>query len=67
MDNPIIQEQFIKYTYINQVAELAETANHHLDILIYSYNQVKIMIYSHDKDEITDKDYDFAEKIDNLD
>lgn len=67
MDNPIIQEQFIKYTYINQVAELAETANHHPDILIYSYNQVKIMIYSHDKDEITDKDYDFAEKIDNLD
>mgnify|MGYP006300613137 CR=1 FL=1 len=53
-------------TFVNQVAELAEEANHHPDILIHSYNQIKIMIYTHDKNEITAKDYDLAEKIDGL-
>jgi 4a-hydroxytetrahydrobiopterin dehydratase len=52
--------------FVNQVAELAEEASHHPDILIYSYNKVKIMIYTHDKNEITDKDHALAKKINSL-
>ena len=53
-------------TFVNQVAKLAEKVNHHPDILIYSYKKVRIMIYTHDKNEITAKDYALAEKIDAL-
>lgn len=52
--------------FVNQVAELAEKINHHPDILMHSYKKVKIKIYTHDKNEITEKDHALAEKIDDL-
>lgn len=49
--------------FVNQIAKIAEELNHHPDILIHSYNKIRIMIYTHDEDQVTDKDYDLAEKI----
>lgn len=50
--------------FINKILPLAEKANHHPDILVHSYKKVKIMMYTHTADKITEKDYSLAQKID---
>lgn len=52
--------------FVNKILPLAEEANHHPDLLIHSYKKVKIMMYTHIEDKITDKDYSLAKKIDSI-
>ena len=52
--------------FVNNIAKIAEAENHHPDILIHSYNQVKITIFSHDEGQITCKDYSLANLIDEI-
>jgi 4a-hydroxytetrahydrobiopterin dehydratase len=62
--------QFNNFTeavdFINNILPIAEENNHHPDILLHSYKMVKIMIYTHDENKITDKDYKLAEDIESL-
>ncbi len=51
--------------FVNNVGEIAEKLNHHPDISI-SYNKVKIKIYTHKVDGLTEKDFELAEKIDEI-
>jgi 4a-hydroxytetrahydrobiopterin dehydratase len=50
-------------TFVNKVAQLAESAGHHPDIDI-RYNKVTLGLVSHDADGITAKDADLAGKLD---
>jgi 4a-hydroxytetrahydrobiopterin dehydratase len=50
---------------VNRVADLAEEANHHPDILI-SYNQVTFTLTTHDAGGITEKDFDLAQRIETI-
>jgi len=50
--------------FVNQILPLAEEVDHHPDILIYDYKKVKVMLFTHSEDKVTDKDYELAEKID---
>ena len=52
--------------FVNKILPLAEEANHHPDLLVHSYKKVKVMLYTHSEDKITDKDYSLAKKIDAL-
>ena len=52
--------------FINKILPIAEKANHHPDLLIHSYKKVKVILFSHDQDKITDKDYLLAKKIDEI-
>jgi 4a-hydroxytetrahydrobiopterin dehydratase len=52
--------------FVNQVAELSESANHHPDIRIYDYNKVEIVLTTHDKGKVTEKDMRLAKQIDSL-
>jgi 4a-hydroxytetrahydrobiopterin dehydratase len=45
--------------FVNQVAALAESANHHPDIDI-RYNRVRLALISHDSGGITKRDVKFA-------
>ena len=45
--------------FVNQVAELAETAGHHPDIDI-RYNRVRLGLVTHDAGGLTAKDFDLA-------
>jgi 4a-hydroxytetrahydrobiopterin dehydratase len=45
--------------FVNQVAELAESAGHHPDIDI-RYNRVRLALVTHDQGGITAKDFDLA-------
>ena len=47
--------------FINKIAEAAEAANHHPDILI-NYNKVTLTLVSHDSGGVTRRDVRMAEK-----
>ena len=51
--------------FVNNVAEIAEEEEHHPDIDI-RYNKVKLSIYTHNKNGLTDMDFQLAERIDTL-
>jgi 4a-hydroxytetrahydrobiopterin dehydratase len=52
--------------FVNKIVPIAEEADHHPDIEIFSYKKVKIKLISHDVGEITDKDVKMAENISKL-
>jgi len=51
--------------FINGVAEIAESANHHPDIIV-RYNLVKLSLTSHDSGGITNRDFELAARVDTL-
>jgi len=51
--------------FVNSVAEYAEEAQHHPDILV-RYNKVTLSVSTHDAGGITQKDFDLAEATDKL-
>ncbi|KAB8333955.1 4a-hydroxytetrahydrobiopterin dehydratase [Scytonema tolypothrichoides VB-61278] len=48
--------------FVNKLVEPAESAQHHPDIEI-SYNKVKISLTTHDAGGLTQKDFDLAKLI----
>ncbi len=53
------------FGFMARVALIAETLNHHPD-WSNVYNKVRIRLSTHDANGITGKDFDFAEKVENL-
>ena len=51
--------------FVNNVAEIAETQNHHPDIII-SFRNVRISSTTHEENGLTSKDFDLAEEIDKI-
>lgn len=49
--------------FVNRVAQLAEKANHHPDILI-KWNKVTLTLSTHSEGGLTDKDFNLAAQID---
>jgi 4a-hydroxytetrahydrobiopterin dehydratase len=52
--------------FVNRVAELAEDANHHPDILIHGYKRVRLTLSTHSEGGLTDADFRLAARIDGL-
>jgi 4a-hydroxytetrahydrobiopterin dehydratase len=52
--------------FVNQVAEMAEAANHHPDILIHGWNKVRLTLSTHSEGKLTQADHDLAAGIDGL-
>lgn len=52
--------------FVNRVAAEAEAMDHHPDILIHDWNQVRLSVMTHSIGGLTDKDFNLAEKIDGL-
>lgn len=48
---------------INQIAEIAETINHHPDIHL-TYTQLEVTLYTHETGGVTQHDVDLAKAID---
>ena len=49
--------------FVNRVAELAETADHHPDILI-EYRHVTLTLTTHDEGGLSARDFSLAARID---
>jgi 4a-hydroxytetrahydrobiopterin dehydratase len=52
--------------FVNQVAEIAEERNHHPDILVHGWNNVRLTLSTHSEGGVTDADRALAEQIDAL-
>jgi 4a-hydroxytetrahydrobiopterin dehydratase len=52
--------------WVNEVADEAEAANHHPDILVHGYNQVRLTVTNHSAGGLTQADFDLAATIDAL-
>lgn len=52
--------------YINRVAEVAETHNHHPDMLLHGWNKVKLSLTNHAAGGLTEIDFDMAARFDAL-
>ncbi|HEY1522540.1 MAG TPA: 4a-hydroxytetrahydrobiopterin dehydratase [Solirubrobacteraceae bacterium] len=52
--------------FVNRVADTAEEANHHPDILIYGWNKVRLSLTNHSAGGLTAADFSMAERIDGL-
>jgi len=48
--------------FVNRIADAAEAANHHPDILV-NYNKVTLTLVSHDSGGVTQRDLRMAAKI----
>jgi 4a-hydroxytetrahydrobiopterin dehydratase len=52
--------------FVNRVAQAAEQANHHPDILVYGWNKVRLTLSTHSEGGLTAADFDLAARIDAL-
>lgn len=52
--------------YVNRIAEAAEAANHHPDILIHSWNRVRLTLSTHSVGGLTQADLDMARTLDEV-
>lgn len=61
-------ENFIEAVdFVNKIVPIAEKLNHHPDVEIFSYKNVKIKLTTHDEgNKITDKDIELAKEIDKI-
>jgi 4a-hydroxytetrahydrobiopterin dehydratase len=53
-------------TFVNRVAEAAEEANHHPDILVHGWNKVRLSLTNHAAGGLTEADFEMASKFDAL-
>ena len=62
--------QFKNFTealsFVNKVGEFSEEMDHHPDILLHSWNKVKITVSTHSEGGVTEKDFNLASKIEEL-
>ncbi len=52
--------------FVERVAEVAEAANHHPDILVHGWNKVRLTLSTHSEGGITAADLALAERLDQL-
>ncbi len=52
--------------FVNRVAEAAEEANHHPDILVHGWNKVRLALTNHSAGGLTNVDFGMARKFDEL-
>ncbi len=52
--------------FVNRVAEKAEDANHHPDIIVHGWNNVRLSVTNHSAGGLTDADFELAKTVDGL-
>jgi 4a-hydroxytetrahydrobiopterin dehydratase len=52
--------------FISKIADVAESLDHHPDLLLHDYKMVRVSIATHAAGGITDLDFTLAQKIDDL-
>jgi 4a-hydroxytetrahydrobiopterin dehydratase len=53
-------------SFVNRVADVAEGANHHPDILLHGWNHVRLTLSTHAEGGITGADLKLADSFDRL-
>lgn len=50
--------------FVNDLARLAEQADHHPDLLVHGYKHVRVILSTHSAGGLTERDFALAAKID---
>ena len=71
VDNKLIAKVTLKsftacIAKINEISVIAEELNHHPNLCITNYKDLKIEIFTHDKNTLTAKDKVLANRIEKL-
>ena len=53
------------FAFVKKIGKLAEEVNHHPK-LVLSWGKVEVEMWTHEKDGLTEKDFELATLIDNL-
>lgn len=51
---------------VNAIGAIAESEGHHPDLLLFGWNKVRITLFTHAIDGLSENDFILAEKIDSL-
>lgn len=71
-ENNSIQKEFICKDFLDTLAletkigVLAEKFDHHPDMLLHSWNRLKVIISTHSEGGVTKKDFELAKQIEKL-
>jgi len=52
--------------FVNRVADAAEAADHHPDILLHGWNKVRLALSTHSEGGLTAGDFELAARLDAL-
>ena len=52
--------------FVNRVADAAEEANHHPDILLHGWNKVRLSLMTHSEGGLTENDFAMAARFDDV-
>ena len=52
--------------FVNRVADRAEAANHHPDILVHGWSRVRLTLTNHSEGGLTEADFELAKTLDGL-
>lgn len=71
IDGKLVKEFTLKdfsacIAFMQKIHPLAEKMNHHPDMFLHSYKKVKIILFTHSLNKITDLDYSLAKQIDKI-
>ena len=50
--------------FVNLVGAQAEEIDHHPDILLHGWNNVRLKVMTHSEHALTDKDFELARRVD---
>ena len=65
IEKNFVRENFLGCTaFIQKIAAVAERHDHHPDLLLHGYKNVRVMLSSHSAGGVTQKDFDVARDID---
>jgi len=71
-ENNVIIRNYVAQSFVDAVGLIslivinAEVKDHHLDICLYGWNKLQITLTTHNKDGLTELDFELARKIENL-
>lgn len=70
-ENTIVKEYARKnfmdaITFIQRIAPIAEQQDHHPDLYLHGYKNVRVILTTHSAKGITQNDFDLAREIDKL-
>ncbi len=67
IERPFVRKNFLDAAaFIQQIANVAEKHDHHPDILLSDYKNVKVMLSTHSAGGITPMDFKMARAVDKL-
>lgn len=61
-----LKDFMLAVKFVNQIADIAESEGHHPDLAIFSWNHVRVQLWTHAIGGLSDNDFIVAAKVNQL-